>query len=108
MFCSNHIANNINFVKWSEVLTIFPGIFSCGCSMEGSDQMVGVFFTMGSAARLAVWLAPGFRCHNYSRFYCALAAHTKGNLEGVKRKKEKEKRKKEKGKEKKGRKKEDT
>jgi hypothetical protein len=55
-----------------------------------------------------VWLAPGFRCHNYSRFYCALAAHTKGNLEGVKRKKEKEKRKKEKGKEKKGRKKEDT
>jgi hypothetical protein len=38
---------------------------------------------------LLVWLAPGFRCHNYSRFYCALAAHRKGNLEGVKRKKEK-------------------
>jgi hypothetical protein len=53
MFCSNHIANTITLVKWSEVLTFFPGIFSCGCSMEGSDEMVDIFFTTGNAARLA-------------------------------------------------------
>jgi hypothetical protein len=48
MFCLNHIANNITLVKWSEILTFFPAIFSSGCNMERSDEMVDVFFTTGN------------------------------------------------------------